>query len=233
MIRKLAEPCLMSDLSHGDFVWLDDQPREVLAINADLGVCLREPTGGQRWVDFQGREVTRCGPKGERIVITPFDPQFAGPASYDLHLGDTLLTYAPREAEHFSGQTVLDHVIDPENPSPTVEHKLEEDGRWLLMPGKVYLGATSQYTESHYLRPMLYGRSSIGRLGLFIHVTAGVGDPAFSGRFTLELVATQAIRIRPGMKIGQIAYDTLEGEYLAYKGRYQGDLVPVASRFHI
>ena len=182
------------------------------------------------------------GPNGERIVIDPFDPACVGPASYDIHLGDEMRVYD-------SDQTVEIPVLssepirysqqkpmDPLRPPMTLECELETPGtgqHWLLEPGRVYLAATREYTETHRLAAQVAGRSSIGRLGLFVHVTAGFIDPGFRGRLTLELVATQPVIVRPGMRIGQIVYQTLSGEYQEYRGRYQGDSGTVASRYHL
>jgi deoxycytidine triphosphate deaminase len=123
--------------------------------------------------------------------------------------------------------------IDPRDPPPTATVPLGQHGRWLIQPGTVYLGVTKEYTETEKLVPMLHGRSSIGRYGLFIHVTAGVGDPGFRGNFTLELVATQPVYVYPDMKIGQLTYHQVSGEDQPYAGRYQGDKTPVASRYHL
>ncbi len=173
------------------------------------------------------------GPRGERIVITPFDPQFCGPNSYDVHLGDMLLEYC---TDNWNSGVHRHTSIDPLDPPQTRVIPLscaKTDPCWLLRPGRVYLASTKEYTETHGFAPKLEGRSSIARLGLAVHITAGFGDDGFKGNFTLELVATQPILIRPGMRIAQIAYHTLTGERQPYKGRYcnQGP-EPVASRFN-
>lgn len=179
------------------------------------------------------------GPNGERIVITPFDPTKAGPASYDVHLGDKMKVYDTFIPGHSSPAFDSHNVIDPKNPPSAIDYPPmgesypEFAGGWYLNPGRLYLASTAEYTETHRLVPTLHGRSSIGRLGLFIHVTAGVGDPGFCGRWTLELVAVQPIIVRPGMKIGQLVYQTVTGEDQPYAGRYQGDTSTVASRFHL
>ncbi len=91
-----------------------------------------------------------------------------------------------------------------------------------LLPGKLYLGRTVEYTKTNCYVPMLEGRSSIGRLGLFIHVTAGFGDVGFEGYWTLEIQCVQPIIIYPFIKICQIFYHTIEGEYETYaSGKYQ------------
>lgn len=171
-----------------------------------------------------GPEIRRRVEARDGLLIVPFDPARCGPASYDVHLGDRLLSYATNPGQ----------PIDPLRPPPAADVPLGEGGRWLLLPGKVYLGVTREYTETFGLVPMLHGRSSVGRLGLFVHVTAGVGDPGFCGTWTLELVATQPVLVKPGMKIGQLAYHQTTGETQNYAGRYQGQNgVPVASRFHV
>jgi dCTP deaminase len=233
MIRKLAEPCRMSDLKHGDFVWLDGHHREVLAINPELGVCLRDQTGGQEWVDFQGRDVTRCGPQGEMISVSPFDPKWCGPNSLDCHLGETLKVYdLPGEVK--DGRWVTHGVLDPENPPGTLEYRPEADGRWLLWPGRGYLGSVVERIESHYLVPDIDGRSSTGRYFVTLHQTAGRGDDAWGGHFTCEIVVTQPTLIRPGSRAAQIRWTRLWGERKKYSGRYQNQpAVPVESLFHV
>lgn len=104
---------------------------------------------------------------------------------------------------------------------PTLKSiQIPEEG-YLLEPGKLYLGRTVEYTETDKYVPMLEGRSSIGRLGLYIHVTAGFGDVGFSGYWTLEMHCLQPIRIYPNVEICQIYYHTINGEYDLYSsGKY-------------
>jgi dCTP deaminase len=98
---------------------------------------------------------------------------------------------------------------------------IPEEGM-LLEPGKLYLGRTIEYTETNKYVPMLEGRSSIGRLGLFVHITAGFGDVGFSGFWTLEMFCVQPIRIYPGVQICQVFYHSIEGDYELYNsGKYQ------------
>ena len=80
--------------------------------------------------------------------------------------------------------------------------KIPKEGL-LLQPGTLYLGRTLEYTETHGMVPMLEGRSSVGRLGLFVHVTAGFGDIGFCGYWTLEMFAVQPVRIYAGVAICQ------------------------------
>jgi dCTP deaminase len=99
--------------------------------------------------------------------------------------------------------------------------RIPEDGM-VLKPNKLYLGRTIEYTETHNLVPMLEGRSSIGRLGLAIHITAGFGDVGFSGYWTLEIFCLQPVKIYPFVPICQIYYHTIEGDFIPYKkGKYQ------------
>jgi dCTP deaminase len=94
----------------------------------------------------------------------------------------------------------------------------------ILEPGRLYLGRTVEYTRTEGLVPMLEGRSSIGRLGLFIHITAGFGDVGFSGYWTLEIFCIQPIRIYPGVEVCQIYYHSILGDYEKYKsGKYQNN----------
>ena len=81
-----------------------------------------------------------------------------------------------------------------------------------------------EYTETHTVVPMLEGRSSVGRLGLFVHVCAGFGDVGFKGYWTLEIHCIQPIRIYAGVEICQIYYHAIEGDFLPYSsGKYQNN----------
>lgn len=155
---------------------------------------------------LSGREIqSRIG--GD-IVIEPFDPKCVNPNSYNLSLHNELLVYT-------------EHEMDMKKPNPTERIVISPEGL-LLTPGRLYLGRTREYTKTENLVPMLEGRSSVGRLGLFIHVTAGFGDVGFAGFWTLELHCIQPVRIYPGVEICQIYYHTIHGAYDAYKsGKYQ------------
>ena len=88
----------------------------------------------------------------------------------------------------------------------------------------LYLGRTLEYTKTEQFVPMLEGRSSVGRLGLFIHVTAGFGDVGFAGYWTLEMFCIHPIVIYPNVEICQIYYHTIQGEYQKYdSGKYQNN----------
>jgi dCTP deaminase len=99
----------------------------------------------------------------------------------------------------------------------------------VLGPSQLYLGRTVERTETHQLVPMIEGRSSIGRLGLFVHVTAGFGDVGFCGFWTLEMFAVQPVRIYPGVPICQIFYHEISGpitEYASDKYQHNRDIQP-------
>ena len=92
----------------------------------------------------------------------------------------------------------------------------------MIQPNQLYLGRTIERTETHNLVPMIEGRSSIGRLGLFVHVTAGFGDVGFRGFWTLEMFAIQPVRIYPGVPICQIFYHDIRGSITEYSSdKYQ------------
>lgn len=158
------------------------------------------------------------------IVIDPFYIENLGPNSYDLHLSGFIKLYK-------------NNGLDSKGKNETFECRIDEKKGMVLEPNKVYLASTVEYTETHNLVPILHGKSSIGRLGLFIHVTAGFGDNGFCGHWTLELVATQPILIYPLMPIAQIAYfktgkGTKYYERKSSKYMYQGE-EPVASKNYL
>lgn len=147
---------------------------------------------------------------GKNIVIDPFDPAMLNPNSYNLRLHDELLVYE-------------EIVLDVKRPNRFRRHLIPPEG-FVMQPRQLYLGRTVERTETHNLVPMLEGRSSVGRLGLFVHVTAGVGDVGFCGYWTLELYAVHPIRIYAGLSICQIIYQTLVGEVSEYRtGKYQNN----------
>jgi dCTP deaminase len=148
---------------------------------------------------------------GEGIVIDPFEPQRINPNSYNLSLHNELVVYR-------------DQLLDMKRDNPYRRLTIPPEGL-VLEPNRLYLGRTVEFTETRDLVPMLEGRSSVGRLGLFVHVTAGFGDVGFKGYWTLEIFCVQPIRIYAGTEICQIYYHTLEGEYDSYSsGKYQNNL---------
>jgi len=148
--------------------------------------------------------------QGKGIIIEPYDEKFVNPNSYNLRLHNELLVYD-------------EDLLDMKKPNHTKCITIPEDGL-TLNPGALYLGRTIEYTESNKFVPMLEGRSSVGRLGLFIHVCAGFGDIGFKGFWTLEIHCIQPIRIYPGVAICQIYYHTIEGEHDPYiSGKYQNN----------
>lgn len=151
------------------------------------------------------------------IIITPFNQSQLGPNSYNLRLHNELLVYN-------------DPILDMKKKHESSRIVIPEEGL-LLESNRLYLGRTVEYTATENYVPMLEGRSSIGRLGLFIHITAGFGDVGFKGFWTLEIFCVQPIRIYPNVEICQIFYHTLEGAYEKYgqgayknnSGKYQGN----------
>lgn len=152
--------------------------------------------------------------QGRGLTITPFDPEKINPNSYNLTLHNKLLVYDFDE----------DDVLDMKKPNPVKEIIIPEEG-YVLEPGKLYLGRTAEHTYTRDFVPMLEGRSSVGRLGVCIHVTAGFGDIGFNGYWTLELFCIHPVRIYPGVEIGQIYYHTVKGKVMPYNsGKYQNNM---------
>jgi len=145
---------------------------------------------------------------GTNINIDPYDEKNLNPNSYNLSLHDELLVYE-------------EIVLDMKRPNRYSRYKIPPEGL-VLNPNQLYLGRTVERTETHNLVPMLEGRSSIGRLGLFVHITAGFGDVGFNGFWTLEMFAVQPIRIYAGVPICQIFYHSITGDITEYTGgKYQ------------
>jgi len=147
---------------------------------------------------------------GKEIKIEPFSKEQLNPNSYNLKLHNELLVYK-------------NNTLDMKEENLTEKIIIPEDGL-ILETNKLYLGRTNEFTETNKYVPMLEGRSSIGRLGLFIHVTAGFGDVGFKGFWTLEIFCIQPIKIYPNVEVCQIYYHTIEGDYELYSsGKYQNN----------
>lgn len=131
------------------------------------------------------------------IMIDPFDITALGGNSYDVRLAPVLRVYDT-------------DVIDCAHETPTLDITIPYRGL-ILHPGTLYLGSTVEYTETHAHVPYLDGRSSIGRLGISIHATAGRGDCGFKNHWTMEITVAQPVRIYPGIKIGQLTYHMVSG----------------------
>ncbi len=132
------------------------------------------------------------------ILIEPFDPACLGTNSYDVHLGKYLATYR-------------DQFLDAKKHNQIDEFEIQEEG-FVLQPGTLYLGVTEEYTETHAHVPYLEGKSSAGRLGIFIHATAGKGDVGYCNTWTLEITVVQPIKVYAGMPIGQLIYFNVDGD---------------------
>ena len=145
--------------------------------------------------------------KGE-ILIDTYRPECLGTNSYDVHLGKYLATYK-------------DRVLDARRHNEIELLEIPEDG-FVLHPGTLYLGVTEEYTETHSAVPFLEGKSSVGRLGIDIHATAGKGDVGFCNTWTLEISCTQPVRVYAGMPIGQLIYFRVEGDINNYYNRKSG-----------
>ncbi|NLX56413.1 MAG: dCTP deaminase [Planctomycetaceae bacterium] len=152
---------------------------------------------------------------GGDIVIDPFDPKYLNPNSYNLRLHNEMLTYEEVVLDMRKSNRVRRLTIPPSGI--------------VLNPNQLYLGRTVERTETYNLVPMIEGRSSVGRLGLFVHVTAGFGDVGFCGFWTLEMFAVQPVRIYPGVPICQIFYHEIVGdirEYASDKYQHNRDIQP-------
>lgn len=157
---------------------------------------------------LSGKEIKKR--LGNGIIIDPFNENQLGPNSYNLRLHNELVTYDQE-------------MLDMKKSHTTKTIVIPEEGL-VLEPGKLYLGRTMEYTETSSYVPMLEGRSSIGRLGLFIHITAGFGDVGFRGFWTLEIFCVQPVKIYPGVEICQIFYHSIEGDYVHYmSNKYQNN----------
>ena len=169
-----------------------------------------------------------------RIALEPFEPEMVQPSSVDVRL-DRFFRLFDNHKYPF-----IDPAID--QPELTRFVEVDADQPFILHPGEFVLGSTFELVSlPDDVAARLEGKSSLGRLGLLTHSTAGFIDPGFSGHVTLELsnVATLPIKLWPGMKIGQMCFFRLssaaERPYgsAEYSSRYQGQRGPTASRSYL
>ena len=160
------------------------------------------------------------------IAIEPFDPAHVNPASYDLTLGTEVVTY------RLQLQTVsrlgpiyepLDARAEPTTEQTRIQPSDDVFPGFILHPGRLYLMHTAERVATTRYVPVLDGKSSVGRLGICVHLTAGYGDPGFDGQYTLEVTAVHPVRVYAGMRFAQIRFHTLVGDGPLYQGQYAGE----------
>jgi dCTP deaminase len=160
----------------------------------------------------------------DSINVSPFYLENLGCNSYDLHLGSFLEAYTEK-------------VLDARKNNPTKTLEIPKEGL-VLMPNILYLGFTIESAGSSKYVPILEGKSSIGRLGIKVHLTAGVGDVGFNGHWTLEIEVTQPVRIYAGMAIAQILFHTCGEVEVPYNEKKSAKYInqparPIASKNHL
>lgn len=131
------------------------------------------------------------------IVLDPYEPACLGTNSYDVHLGKYLAVYT-------------DRILDAKKHNKIEVFEIPEEG-FVLEPNTLYLGVTKEYTETHAHVPFLEGKSSVGRLGIDIHATAGKGDVGFCNQWTLEISVKMPVRVYYNMPVGQLIYFKVDG----------------------
>ena len=208
-----------------------------------------------------GPEIHRCIKEG-RIQVTPFDEQYINPGSIDLTLGSKVAVYgitvfvsmpglvspfknapmytltddALRHTTRKAGTnlTTYNETLDSKKEQPVYTFDIDPTLGWVLQPGIGYLMHTAERVCTKEFVPVLDGKSSIGRLFVTAHVTAGYGDTGFDGQYTLEVTTKYPVRVYPGMRFCQMRFMTLSGEVMDYKksGNYIGEhsMGPVPSR---
>jgi len=178
-----------------------------------------------------------------RIEIEPFRKEMVNPASVDLTLGDEVAVYedwvhcyerekvAIEDGRNFC---LRENLLDVKKEPTVRKFKINPNYGWRLKPGIGYLMSTHERIKTDHYVPVLDGKSSVGRLFIQIHFTAGFGDAGFDGQYTLEVSAQHPVIVYPGMRIAQIRFHEITGDVVSYQktGNYRGELArgPVPSR---
>ncbi|MFJ6737492.1 dCTP deaminase domain-containing protein [Streptomyces sp. NPDC091279] len=153
-----------------------------------------------------------------RITIEPFTPEQVNPNSYNFRLGSRLRIYS-------------EMPLDPRRENACVDIEMTAEG-YVLEPGRLYLAHTQEVLGSRHYAPTFAARSSVARLGLFINLSASLGDIGYEGQWTLQLYTMNRVRVYPGMTIGQMMWWCPQGEIELYDGKYQGAVGPRSSDIH-
>lgn len=177
---------------------------------------------------LSGPEITNAVHR-EEIHITPFEPRLVNPASIDLRLGEGVAVYedwVDCSAADYGPHDIFDgsglasaqaHVHNIRQKAPIRGFKMNKRKGWVLHPGILYLMHTEEQICTTKYVPVLDGKSSIGRLGIQVHITAGFGDPGFDGQYTLEVITTHPVRIYPGMRFCQMRFHEMKGAFQDYQ----------------
>lgn len=178
---------------------------------------------------FLTRKAIQEAVESGEIVIKPFKTENLSPNSIDVTLNEVLLVY-----------TLEDGALDMKKENPTKKITIPEEGL-VLEPGKLYIGMTNETAISHRYIPMFEGRSSIGRLGINTHITAGFGDIGWGFEkqgdevichfptWTLEIAVVHPVRVYPNVRIGQVYFVEPKGDIEWYTGKYGKQRMPQAS----
>jgi deoxycytidine triphosphate deaminase len=165
-----------------------------------------------------GPEIVRARERGE-IIIEPFDPDSVNPNSYNFRLGRRIRAYDTE-------------ILDPQESNSFVEWEIPPEG-FILEPGRLYLAHTMERLGGTVYAPTFAARSSVARLGVFINLSACLGDVGFVGQWTLQLFTSHRVRVYPGMAIGQMMWWQMKGERLLYEGKYQNSHGVRTSDIHV
>ncbi|MDE1244028.1 dCTP deaminase [Vibrio aestuarianus] len=155
----------------------------------------------------------------KEIIVSPFLKENVNPNSYNFRLGRKLKVYQ-------------NDLIDPAKENPVDEITLGDDGL-VLQPRKLYLAETIETMGSEYFVPTYAARSSVARMGMFINLSAPLGDIGFVGKWTIQLFCIHPVKVYYGMNIGQMMFWHTSGEVELYDGKYQSADGPIESRIHI
>lgn len=165
-----------------------------------------------------GNEIAK-NHQDKKIVITNFNPHNLSTNSYDLSLGPRLIRYT-------------EPVLDPFKDNPYEIIEIPPEG-YLLKSGEFVLGESNEKLGSNNFVPIIHGKSSTARLGLFVHITADLIDIGSIGKTTFQLFATLPILLKKGMKVGQASFWQPVGEISLYEGKYQNSDGPIASKAYL
>ena len=187
--------------------------------------------------------------KAGNIEIDPFDSSRINPNSYNLRLDSHIKVYEPEKTAAYKrveSPLTMDNdswyvydregnyhplYLDLDEKDETTDLYIDKDKGLILYPNKLYLGTTIERTFTDKYVPLLDGRSSVGRKGVMVHVTAGFGDIGFNGKWTLEIIVAHPTMVHYGSEICQISFHTPEGSTdYKYNGRYQGQSDVVESK---